>query len=117
MRARVEDHATFGRLSRDFGFAGDFVEVMHLIVQNQVPSDYVVGTGHAHSIADFCEAAFNVGGLDWRKHVVVDDSLLRKVDSHFTRADSSKLSISTRMAREGRVYCAGHNDGAGENSS
>jgi GDPmannose 4,6-dehydratase len=76
---------------RDFGFAGDFVEVMQLIVQNDVPSDYVVGTGQAHSIAEFRETAFDVGGLDWREHVVVDESLIRKVDSHFTRADSSKL--------------------------
>jgi GDPmannose 4,6-dehydratase len=76
---------------RDFGFAGDFVEAMHLIVQNDAPSDFVVGTGHAHSIAEFCEVAFRVGGLDWTKFVVVDPLLLRKVDSHFTRADPSKL--------------------------
>jgi GDPmannose 4,6-dehydratase len=76
---------------RDFGFAGDFVEVMHLIVQHDEPSDYAVGTGQAHSIAEFCEAAFAVGGLDWRQYVVIDDSLLRKIDSHFTRADTSKL--------------------------
>jgi GDPmannose 4,6-dehydratase len=76
---------------RDFGFAGDFVEVMYLILQADVPSDYVVGTGQTHSIAEFCEAAFNVGGLDWKQYVVIDDSLLRKADSHFTRADSSKL--------------------------
>src|ERR1700676_632444 len=76
---------------RDFGFAGDFVEAMHLIVRNDVPSDFVVGTGQAHSIAEFCEVAFRVGGLDWTKFVVVDPLLLRKVDSHFTRADSSRL--------------------------
>ncbi len=76
---------------RDFGFAGDFVEVMHLIVQNDEPSDYAVGTGQAHSVAEFCEAAFAVGGLDWRQYVVTDDTLLRKVDSHFTQADTSKL--------------------------
>ncbi|WP_159006118.1 GDP-mannose 4,6-dehydratase [Bradyrhizobium sp. S69] len=76
---------------RDFGFAGDFVEAMRLIVQSDVPSDFVVGTGQAHSIAEFCEVAFKVGGLDWTKFVVVDPLLLRKVDSHFTRADSSKL--------------------------
>ena len=76
---------------RDFGFAGDFVEVMQLIVQSDIPADYVVGTGQTHSIAEFCEAAFNVGGLDWKQYVVVDKSLVRKVDSHFTRADSSKL--------------------------
>ena len=76
---------------RDFGFAGDFVEAMHLIVQDDVPSDYVVGTGHAHSIAEFCETAFNVGGLDWKQYVVFDNAFIRKVDSHFTRADPSKL--------------------------
>ncbi|MEH2483602.1 GDPmannose 4,6-dehydratase [Nitrobacteraceae bacterium AZCC 2146] len=76
---------------RDFGFAGDFVEAMHLIVRNDTPSDYAVGTGHAHSIAEFCEVAFKVGGLDWNKYVSVDQKLLRKVDSHFTQADPSKL--------------------------
>jgi GDPmannose 4,6-dehydratase len=76
---------------RDFGFAGDVVEAMHLITQSDVPSDFVVGTGHAHSIAEFCEIAFRAGGLDWTEFVDVDPSLLRKVDSHFTQADSSKL--------------------------
>jgi GDPmannose 4,6-dehydratase len=76
---------------RDFGFAGDVVEAMRLILQSDVPSDFVVGTGHAHSIAEFCEVAFRAGGLDWTKFVDVDPLLLRKVDSHFTRADSSKL--------------------------
>jgi GDPmannose 4,6-dehydratase len=76
---------------RDFGFAGDFVEAMHLIVRHDTPSDYAVGTGHAHSIAEFCELAFKVGGLDWTKFVVKDETLLRKVDSHFTQADPSKL--------------------------
>lgn len=76
---------------RDFGFAGDVVEAMHLIVQSDVASDFTVGTGHAHSIAEFCEAAFRVVGLDWNEYVISDPSLLRKVDSHFTRADSSKL--------------------------
>ena len=78
---------------RDFGFAGDFVEAMRLIIQNDTPSDFVVGSGHARSIAEFCEAAFKVGGLDWTKFVMVDPSLLRKVDSHFTQADSSKLRL------------------------
>lgn len=80
---------------RDFGFAGDFVEAMHLIAQSDVPSDFVVGTGHAHSIAEFCNEAFGFGGLDWSNFVVVDPLLLRKVDSHFTRADSSKLRSMT----------------------
>lgn len=76
---------------RDFGFAGDFVEAMRLIVQNDAPADYAVGSGQAHSIAEFCEVAFKVCGLDWKKYVSVDETLLRKVDSHFTQADPSKL--------------------------
>ncbi|MBI5132483.1 MAG: GDP-mannose 4,6-dehydratase [Rhodopseudomonas palustris] len=76
---------------RDFGFAGDVVEAMHLIVRHDRPADYAVGTGEAHSIADFCEIAFKVAGVDWKDHVVTDSSLVRKVDSHFTRADPSKL--------------------------
>jgi GDPmannose 4,6-dehydratase len=76
---------------RDFGFAGDFVEAMHLIVKSDIPSDFVVGSGHAHSIAEFCEVAFRAGGHDWARFVVVDPSLHRKVDSHFTRADSAKI--------------------------
>jgi GDPmannose 4,6-dehydratase len=78
-------------IRRDFGYAGDFVEAMHLILRNDIPSDFVVGTGHAHSIAEFCEVAFRVCGLDWTKFVVVDPLLLRKIDSHFTKADTSKL--------------------------
>ena len=64
---------------------------MHLIMQNETPSDFVIGTGQAHSIADFCETAFKVAGLDWTKYVEVDRSLLRKIDSHFTQADPTKL--------------------------
>ena len=86
---------------RDFGFAGDFVEAMHLIVQHKTPSDYAVGTGQAHSIAEFCDQAFKVGGLDWSNYVAVDDKLLRKVDSHFTQADPAKLK--TRLGWQPKV--------------
>lgn len=76
---------------RDFGFAGDFAEAMHLILQTNIPSDFVVGTGECHSIAEFCEKAFKVVGLDWSKFVEVDESLIRKIDSHFTRANPAKI--------------------------
>ncbi|MGM5025802.1 GDP-mannose 4,6-dehydratase [Tardiphaga sp. 862_B3_N4_1] len=78
-------------IQRDFGYAGDFVEAMHMIVCHDTPADYAVGTGQAHSIAEFCEIAFKVCGLDWNEYVVRDETLLRKVDSHFTQADPSKL--------------------------
>lgn len=76
---------------RDFGFAGDYVEAMHLILQHPTADDYVVGTGQSHSIGEFCETAFRQVGLDWRDHVVVDNALRRKDDNLFTCADSSKL--------------------------
>lgn len=80
---------------RDFGFAGDFAQAMHLILQCERASDFVVGTGHAHSIAEFCKEAFGFGGLDWSDYVVVDPLLLRKIDSHFTRADPAELQSMT----------------------
>src|SRR5258706_12234659 len=64
---------------------------MHLIVQNETASDFVVGTGQSHSIAEFCEAAFGVVGLDWTKYVAIEQSLVRKVDNRYTRADFTKL--------------------------
>jgi GDPmannose 4,6-dehydratase len=76
---------------RDFGFAGDYVEVMHMMLQSDAADDYVVGTGESHSIRELCEIAFRHVGRDWREHVVVDSELYRGVDSHHTVADSSKV--------------------------
>lgn len=76
---------------RDFGFAGDVAEAMHLIVTSDEPDDYVIGTGESRSIAEFCRSAFQYVGLDWEDHVVVDAALVRAVDTPFTEADVSKL--------------------------
>lgn len=76
---------------RDFGYAEDYVRAMQMIVRHSVPDDYVVGTGEDHSIQEFCEAAFNVVGRRWSDHIDVDSSLIRKVDSHYSHANSSKL--------------------------
>lgn len=76
---------------RDFGFAGDYVEAMRLIMRHADPADYVVGTGETHSIEEFCDTAFGSVGLDWRDHVRVDVNMVRKVDSQFTRANPTKI--------------------------
>lgn len=76
---------------RDFGFAGDYVEAMRLIVQHPIPDDYVVGTGKDHSIEDFCNQAFSLVGRKWSDHVVLDPDLVRKVDSRYTHADATKI--------------------------
>jgi GDPmannose 4,6-dehydratase len=76
---------------RDFGFAGDYVEAMRLIVQHPVPDDYIIGTGQDHSIEEFCNQAFNFVGRRWADHVILDPALVRKVDSRYTRADAAKI--------------------------
>lgn len=77
---------------RDFGFAGDYVEAMRLIVRHSVPDDYIIGTGQDRSIEDFCSQAFDFVGRRWTDHVVLDPTLVRKVDSRYTRADATKIS-------------------------
>lgn len=76
---------------RDFGFAGDYVEAMSLIVRHPTSDDYAIGTGQDHSIEDFCHQAFSFVGLKWTDHVVIDPTLLRRVDNRFTRADTTKI--------------------------
>ncbi len=75
---------------RDWGFAGDYVEAMWLMLQQDAPDDYVVATGESHSVQEFCEAAFAHAGLNWRDHVVVDPTFLRPAEVDVLRGDASK---------------------------
>ncbi|MBC7578490.1 MAG: GDP-mannose 4,6-dehydratase [Tardiphaga sp.] len=76
---------------RDFGYAGDYVEAMLLMVRSDRADDYVIGSGEQHSIAEFCETAFRIVGRDWRDHVLSDPDLMRKTDSRYTCADPTKI--------------------------
>jgi GDPmannose 4,6-dehydratase len=78
-------------VERDFGFAGDYVEAMWLMLQQEQPRDYVIGTGESHSIQEFCEMAFAIAGLDWKAHVRSAPDLVRAVDSRRTIADSRRV--------------------------
>lgn len=75
---------------RDWGFAGDYVEAMWLMLQQEKPDDYVVATGESHTVREFCEEAFGVAGLDWKKYVEVDKSFFRPNDVHYLLGDASK---------------------------
>ncbi len=75
---------------RDWGFAGDYVQAMWLMLQQDQPDDYVVGTGQTHSIRELCAVAFSYLGLDWQKYVVVDPALIRPADVELLIADASK---------------------------
>lgn len=76
---------------RDWGFAGDYVQAMHLILQQPKPDDYVIATGVSHSVGQFCEAAFAHVGLDWRRHVVSDPTLYRPAEVDVLLGDARKL--------------------------
>ncbi|QDM17938.1 GDP-mannose 4,6-dehydratase [Tardiphaga sp. vice278] len=78
-------------IRRDFGFAGDVARAMYMIASSNKPGDYIVGTGQNKSIAEFCEAAFDVVGLNWRDHTLVDTSLIRAADMPASTAEASKL--------------------------
>ncbi len=68
------------RIQRDWGWAPDFVESMYLMLQHPDPDDYVVCTGETHSLEDFVAEVFACLGLDWRDHVITDQSLFRPTD-------------------------------------
>jgi GDPmannose 4,6-dehydratase len=72
---------------RDWGYAGDYVDAMWRMLQSPVPTDYVIGTGTAHSVSDLVETAFRHAGLDWRKHVVTDPAFIRPAEVDVLLAD------------------------------
>jgi GDPmannose 4,6-dehydratase len=83
-----------GRLdvSRDWGWAPEYVEALWLILQTPNPDDYVIATGQSHTLQQFTAAAFNAVGLDWRDHVDSDPSLFRVTDIQSSRGNPAKAA-------------------------
>ncbi len=75
---------------RDWGFAGDYVRAMWLMLQQKEPGDYVIATGQSHTVREFAERAFAHVGLDWKDHVVVDPALYRPAEVEILVGDPSK---------------------------
>jgi GDPmannose 4,6-dehydratase len=75
---------------RDWGFAGDYVEAMWLMLQQPTPQDFVIGTGKVHSVRELCRIAFARAGLDYQDHVTQDPALYRPAEVDHLRADASK---------------------------
>jgi GDPmannose 4,6-dehydratase len=75
---------------RDWGYAGDYVRAMYLMLQQPVADDYVVATGQMHSVREFCQVAFGHVGLDWEKHVEVDPQFLRPAEVERLCGDATK---------------------------
>jgi GDPmannose 4,6-dehydratase len=75
---------------RDWGYAGDYVRAMWLMLQQDRPDDYVIATGQTHSVRQLVEAAFDCAGLDWKKYVVQDPALIRPAEVDLLVGDSGK---------------------------
>ena len=75
---------------RDWGFAGDYVEAMWRMLQQEQPDDFVIGTGEAHTVEDFVRTAFERVGLDWQEFVKVDPKFFRPAEVDILQADASK---------------------------
>jgi GDPmannose 4,6-dehydratase len=75
---------------RDWGFAGDYVRAMHLMLQQDLPTDYVVGTGRTHTVEQVARIAFDAVGLHWRDHVTIDPGLVRPAEVETLCADPSR---------------------------
>jgi GDPmannose 4,6-dehydratase len=75
---------------RDWGFAGDYVEAMWLMLQQDTPDDFVIATGESHSVRDVLDVAFGELGLDWQKFVELDPRYLRPTEVDHLRGDASK---------------------------
>ncbi len=81
---------------RDWGFAGDYVEAMWLMLQQDEPDDYVIATGETHSVERLVEIAFSHVGLDWHDHVVLDERFVRPAEVDLLIGDRSKAEAKLR---------------------
>jgi len=75
---------------RDWGFASEYVEGMHEILQQKKPDDFVLGTGESHSVKEFVQAVFSYAGLNWKKYVLIDKRYFRPTEVKILKADPAK---------------------------
>ena len=92
IKVGLADSVSLGNFDahRDWGFAGDYVRAMWLMLQRDHPDDYVIATGVSHSVRDLVEVAFAHAGLDWRAHVKLDPKLIRPAEVEHLIGDSTK---------------------------
>ncbi|MBX7103112.1 MAG: GDP-mannose 4,6-dehydratase [Gemmataceae bacterium] len=102
IRLGMQSELRLGNLDarRDWGFAGDYVRAMWLMLQQDEPDDYVIATGATHSVRELVEEAFGAVGLDYRKYVVVDPALYRPAEVDLLIGDASKAREKLGWAPE-----------------
>ena len=103
IRHGLQDKIYLGNLDarRDWGFTGDFVEAMWLMLQQDEPDDYIVATGVMHSVRELVETAFAAAGLDWQRHVELDNRYLRPTEVDALQGDAAKAR--SRLGWQPRV--------------
>ena len=84
---------------RDWGFAGDYVKAMVLMLENEQPDDYVIATGKMHSVRDFVDLAFQTVSLSWEKYVVQDEQFFRPADIPALCGDATKAKENDNAHR------------------
>lgn len=102
IKAGLDKELRMGNLDarRDWGFAGDYVRAMWLMLQQDKPDDYVIATGETHSVKEFIEIAFDEAGLDWEKYVVVDPKFIRPAEVDLLLGEPSKAVKKLAWKRE-----------------
>jgi len=97
----LDDKLFLGNLDaqRDWGYAGDYVRAMWLMLQRDEPDDFVVATGETHSVRELCEIAFAHVGLDWHEHVVVDDKFLRPAEVDLLVGDATRAKTELKWEK------------------
>ncbi len=100
IKAGLTRHLGLGNLDaqRDWGFAGDYVRAMWMMLQQNHPDDYVIATGESHSVRQLVEIAFSHAGLDWQQHVVLDPAFIRPAEVDSLIGDASKAKAQLGWA-------------------
>jgi len=100
IKAGVSDTLSLGNLEahRDWGFAGDYVKAMWMMLQRDRAEDYVIATGISKSVGDLVEVAFGHAGLDWRRHVKLDPKLIRPAEVEHLIGDATKARMQLGWA-------------------
>jgi len=103
IRAGLQDKLFLGNLDakRDWGYAPEYLEMMHLLLQQDAPDDYAIGTGEAHSVRDFLDEAFGYVGMDWHKYVEIDPRYFRPTEVDYLLCDPTKAK--TKLGWEPKV--------------
>ena len=96
---------------RDWGFAGDYVEAMWRMLQQDEPDDYVVATGETYAVSTFLEETFGQLDLDWKQYVEQDPRYFRPAEVELLLGDPSKGQARARVGAEGRFQGPGEDDG------